>query len=337
QTPGVHRPGGKHREDGEGQDPEQDGGAQVLRGEAVAEARQPLLPGQEPRGDDRDGRGGEPVPEAAGHPGDGHHQEGSRGRQLDALAGLDRGPVDDQDERGRSCDGGDRERRAEQPSQRAEHGDEGEGPQPRFLAAPFPLEPDEQSDADREKDPRQRLQCRPAADVHRLRAHPGGAQPRGTQCAAFRLPRSGRSSEASASERLRRTPPATCREPASPHRRGDPPRGRQLVKFVTGNPTGLRWPSRSTARTPNWKLSLGAAGREMLVTFPTGMALVQSSSLVCRQTTSYWSRSGSVFASQVRSVSLVSTGAWIWTFLGVPGAWDRDQSVAAFTFATRAT
>jgi hypothetical protein len=105
----------------------------------------------------------------------GHDRQRCRGGQLDALTGPDRRPVDHQDEDRGSCNGREREGGAEQRAECAKQRDEGEGPQPRFLPPPLPLQADEQAYAESEHDPRQRLECRPAADVHRLGAPPGGS------------------------------------------------------------------------------------------------------------------------------------------------------------------
>src|SRR5262249_28940770 len=87
-----------------------------------------------------------------------------------------------------------------------------------------------------------------------------------------------------------------------------------------GKAAGLRFPSWSTARMPNCTLSL-----EMLsvteVTLPTGIALVQSESVVSRITTSYPVRLPSGLASHWSELKLVPaklTGGFVWirAFLG---------------------
>src|SRR5689334_15992828 len=102
-----------------------------------------------------------------------------------------------------------------------------------------------------------------------------------------------------------------------------------------GEATGLRWPSRSTALTPNWTLSLDRS-IVTVVTSPTSMTWVQSGAVLSRHTTSYPARSGSVPRVHCRVESLVRTWAWIRAFFGVPGPWASDHSVAALTRVTRA-
>src|SRR5262249_58732555 len=105
--------------------------------------------------------------------------------------------------------------------------------------------------------------------------------------------------------------------------------------------TGLRFPFWSTARTPNCTLSL-----EMLsvteVTLPTGIADVQSLSVVSRITTSYPVRLDSGLAVQSSVVKLVPAkltggGPCICTVLGGPRGGGRAPRAPPFHAGTRAT
>src|SRR6516165_3406727 len=105
--------------------------------------------------------------------------------------------------------------------------------------------------------------------------------------------------------------------------------------------SGAAFPFWSTARMPNCTLSL-----EMLsvteVTLPTGIADVQSESVVSRITTSYPVKSDSGLAShwsEVRLVPAKLTGGFVWICapLGVLGEEASAHSAAAFTPVTRAT
>ncbi|SIM49004.1 hypothetical protein SAMN04489832_0233 [Micromonospora cremea] len=85
-----------------------------------------------------------------------------------------------------------------------------------------------------------------------------------------------------------------CGSPARPGR-GSPirspavaPAGQRKADQLPGyvKATGLRWPSRSTARTPKKMLSLDRLMMVAVVTSPTGMTWVQSGEVVSRQTIS---------------------------------------------------
>src|SRR5204863_1310389 len=101
-----------------------------------------------------------------------------------------------------------------------------------------------------------------------------------------------------------------------------------------GKATGLRCPSRSTARTPKNTLSLDTSS-VVVVTSPTGTTVVQVGLVVSRYTTSYPARSASVPRAHRSVVWLVSWEVSISTLRGVPGACASDHSTAPFTRATR--
>src|SRR6266700_128868 len=128
---------------------------------------------------------------------------------------------------------------------------------------------------------------------------------------------------------------------AEPGRRAESPDAEAgYVVTVCGKATGLRLKFWSTARTPNWTLSLAMLSVTE-VTLPTGIAEVQSLSVVSRITTSYPVTLVSGLAFQVSGVRLVPaklTGGdtWICTFLGVLGEEARFHSAVALTLATRA-